>query len=145
MKYVHTFNRKTGYIGIWRLKCKIDCKRYIAEEIHNEVPTDKATCFLPWLVHGLRITNFRDGIHIRAVSVANEWTPTPASICLSIYIIRGIYRRLSWILPNISYPIILNLSNVYIEPSVKYLRCLHIFVFYKTLILNRICFIYVEF
>lgn len=109
------FKRETRYTGIRRLKCKIDCKRYIAEEIPNEVPADKATCFLPWFVHGLRITNFRDGIHIRAVSVANEWTPTPASICLSIYIIRGIYRRLSWILPNIGYPTILHLSNARIE------------------------------
>jgi len=100
-------------------------------------------------VHGLRITNFRDGIHIRVVSVANEWAPTPASICLSIYIIRGIYRRLSWILPNISYPIILELSNARIESSVKYLRCLHISASYKTLIINRIInrinFIYAEF
>lgn len=85
---------------------------------------------------GLRITNFRDGIHIRVVSVANEWTPTPVSICLSIYIIRGIYRRLSWILPNISYPIILDLSNARIEPSVGYLRCLHISAFYETLIMK---------
>lgn len=135
------FNRETRYIGIRRLKCKIDRKRYIAEEIPNEVPADKATCFLPWFVHGLRITNFRDGIHIRAVSVANEWTPTPASICLSIYIIRGIYRRLSWILLNISYPTILYLS----KPSVKYLRSLHTSAFYEISIINRIYVIYVEF
>lgn len=115
MKHIDTFSTVEPDTGIRRLKCKIDCKRYIAEEIPNGVPADKATCFLPWFVHGLRITNFRDGIHIRAASVANEWTPTPTSICLSIYIIRGIYRRLSWILPNISYPIILHLSNARIE------------------------------
>lgn len=78
--------------------------------------------FLPWLVHGLRITNFRGGIRIDAMSVVNEWTPTRASICLSIYIIRGIYRCLLWIVPSISYPTNSNLSNAHVGVWFKYLQ-----------------------
>lgn len=127
----YTWNR----IYSKRLKCKIDCKRYIAEEIRNEVPTDKATCFLPWLVDCALQISVTAYIYALCLSRMNG-TPTLASICLSIYIIRGIYRRLSRILPNISYPIILNLSNARIEPSVRYLRYLHISAFYETLIMK---------
>jgi len=54
MRNVHIFYRETRYIGIRKLKCKIDCKRYIAEEIRNKVPADKAmfpAMARAWIAH----------------------------------------------------------------------------------------------